>query len=745
MNLPNLPTHLPSGHLPSETTSFIGRTAELSAIEVLLGESRLVTLTGVGGVGKSRLALRAARRAERVFAHGARLIQLAPLREASLLGAVLLEELCLADQSTRPAEDVVAEWLADKQLLLVLDSCEHLVEACARLVRTLLDAAPRLRVLVTSRQPLGLPGERSLEVCPLPVPPPLTEGNAAPEYSDALALFADRAATSTAAAASDSAYEPGAAGQASAAAVCRRLDGIPLAIELAAAQLGELSVEQLNDRLQHRFEALSVQDGARITDLPRHRTLRTTIGWSHELCEPLERLLWARLSVFIGGFDLSGARAVGAGGPISAGEVERLLDSLATKSLVRRRTHSEPGAEDGSEEGADTDPLGPPRYGMLDTVREYGAHWLSELGEAETARRRHRDFYRELMLRADAEWMGPRQVSWYTRLAADHANLRTALDFCLTRGEGVAALEMGGALWFFWFACGFAREGRHYLEQALDLCHEPGPERSKALWACGLAALGQGDVDAVFRLASALRESVGGAGAPDAHAASYLECAALTLRGDQRRAAALLDAVRESPGEVGEAGEAGQVGAGKSGGAFREAWLLLKVTHSFVHVHRGNFTAAADTADELCARSEQLGERWMRAWAEYTRALASAALGHPSEAAAHARRALEGKALLHDSLGTVMAIDLLASTAAASDRGRHAARLLGIGQHLWQAIGPSQMGSPELRAARRESELLSRKSIGDTAYEEEYRTGLDAGAADGVAYALAATPQGHDR
>lgn len=723
----NLPTHL-----PAETTSFVGRTAELSAIDVLLGETRLVTLTGVGGVGKSRLALRAARRAERVFAQGARMIQLAPLRESSLLGAVLLEELCLADQSTRPAEDVVAEWLADKQLLLVLDSCEHLVEACARLVRTLLDAAPRLRVLVTSRQPLGLPGERILEVCPLPVPPPPTGGNAAPEYSDALALFADRAATSAATSASGSTsgsasgYEPGAAGQASAAAVCRRLDGIPLAIELAAAQLGELSVEQLNDRLQHRFEALIVQDGAPITDLPRHRTLRTTIGWSHELCEPLERLLWARLSVFIGGFDLSGARAVGAGGPISAGEVERLLDGLAAKSLLRRRTDA----------GHGTGTVGPPRYSMLDTVREYGAHWLRELGEAEAARRRHRDFYRELMLRADAEWMGPHQVFWYTRLAADHVNLRTALDFCLTRGEGPAALEMGGALWFFWFACGFAREGRHYLEQALDLCREPGPERSKALWACGLAAIGQGDRDAAFRLASALRESVGGAGAPDAHAASYLECAALTLSGDQRRAAALLDAVRESADEAGE---------GNGGGAFREAWLLLKVTHSFVHVHRGNFAAAADTADELCARSEQLGERWMRAWAEYTRALASAGLGHPSEAAAHARRALEGKALLHDSLGTVMVIDLLASTAAASDRGRHAARLLGIGQHLWQAIGPSQMGMPELRAARRESELLSRKSIGDTAYEEEYRTGLDAGAADGVAYALAATPQGHGR
>ncbi|MEV5975716.1 regulator [Streptomyces sp. NPDC052114] len=690
--------------LPTETTSFIGRSAELRSVEALLATERLVTLTGVGGVGKSRIALRAAHRAERDFTHGARLVQLSPLRDASLLGNVLLEELGLVDQATGPAEELVARWLAERRLLLVLDSCEHLVTACARMVRTLLDAAPGLRVLTTSRQPLGVPGERCFEVDPLPVEPPSVgrppaRPGAAAGRGDALALFTERAAASAPGLALDGARHV------SAVTVCHRLDGIPLAIELAAARLPGLSVEELAEQLQHRFEALITRDGTPGAAAPRHRTLRTTIGWSHELCEPLERLLWARLSVFTGGFDADGARAVGAGGPLPAHDVVRVLDGLVAKSLVRRRA-------DGS---------GTARYSMLDTVREFGAQWLRELGEEHGARRAHRDFYRDLALRADAEWLGPHQIRWYTRLAAEHANLRTALDFSLSRGDGRAALEMGGALWFFWFACGFAREGRHYLGRALDLYPAACPERVKGQWAYGLAAIVQGDLDTVRRLAHALHETLDGTDA--AHAAVYFEGAALTLQGDQERAALVLDAAADPP---------------RPAGPFPEAWLLIKVTRAFVRVHRGDFDVAAGHADELCARTERLGERWMRAWAGYTRALASAGLGLPAEAAHHARTALEGKALLHDSVGVVMTIDVLASAAAAEDHGRHAARLLGIGQRMWQAIGTSHLGSPELLATRAESERVIRRSIGDTAYEEEYRTGLETNAAEGLAYALAA-------
>ncbi|MET8688046.1 NB-ARC domain-containing protein [Streptomyces sp. NPDC004732] len=690
-------------NLPSETTSFVGRSGELRAVRSLLESDRIVTLTGVGGVGKSRLALRAARQAAEHFADGVHLAQLSPLREPSLLAQVLLEELGLADRIGGSAEEVVTQWLADKELLLMLDSCEHLVAACADMVRTLLDAAPGLRVLVTSRQPLGMLGERCFEVDPLSVAHPPADADTAALSGDALTLFTDRAAASAPGLSLDGARRT------SAATVCQRLDGIPLAIELAAARLPGLSVEELAERLQHRFEALTVRDGSPGTAPPRHQTLRTTIGWSHELCEPLERLLWARLSVFSGGFQADGARAVGAGGPLRAGEVVRVLGGLVAKSLVRCRV----------------DDAGTARFSMLDTVREFGAQWLRELGEEHRARCAHRDFYRDLALRADAEWLGPRQVAWAARLSADHANLRTALEFSLSRGDGRAALETGGALWFFWFACGFPREGRHYLGRALDLCAEPGPERARAQWACALVAIVQSDLDTVRRLAHALRGTLGGADAPGAHAAVYLEVAALTLQGDQEGAIALLDTAPDLPDLT---------------GPFPEAWLLLKVTRAFVHVHRGDFADAAGHADELCARTERLGERWMGAWAGYTRALASAGLGLPAEAACHARRALEGKALLHDNVGAVMAIDVLASASAAADRGRHAARLLGISQRMWQAIGPSQLGMPELIAARAESERAIRTSIGDTAYDEEYRSGLETGTAEGLVYALAAPP-----
>ncbi|QEU94473.1 regulator [Streptomyces kanamyceticus] len=689
-------------NLPSETTSFVGRAAELREISDLLAEARLVTLTGVGGVGKSRLALRAAHRLQGDYAHGARLVQLAPLRDASLLGHVLFEELKLADQTLRPPEELVAEWLADKQLLLVLDSCEHLVADCARLTQTLLDTAPDLRILVTSRQPLGARGERGMEVHPLPVPLPPTHRDAPPERSDALTLFAERAATAL------PGFELCAARRASAAAVCRRLDGIPLAIELAAAQLAELSLEQLADRINDRFDALTERTGpgTGTAVLPRHRTLRTTIGWSHELCTPLERLLWARLSVFTGGFDLSGARAVGAGGPIPAGEVEQLVDGLVAKSLVRSHTD-------------DTDH---PRYGMLDTVREFGAQWLRELDEEYETRCAHRDHHRDLALRADAEWIGPHQVTWYTRLAADHANFRTALDFCLTKGHGHTALEIGGALWFFWVACGFAREGRHYLEWALDVCEDPGPARAKALWACGAAAIGQGDAGAGSRFTGEFREAVAGSTDPGAAtAAAYLESAVLTLRGDPPTAGAVLASVPESPAGY---------------GAFEGAAFLNEVTRSFVHVHLGEFTAAADVAEAASARCEELGERWIRAWAEYLRALAATGLGRPAEAIAHAGTALRGKALLHDTIGVVMVVDLLASAFAGTGHGERAARLLGIGQRMWQTVGLAQMGIAELRAAREQSEQRIRRSIGDAAYEAAYRAGLDTDPADGLAYAL---------
>ncbi|WP_190195183.1 ATP-binding protein [Streptomyces minutiscleroticus] len=694
-----------AGEMPEETSSFVGRRAELLKTGGALEEARLVTLTGVGGVGKTRLALRAAAESRAAFPDGVWLVELSPLppgqRDSELIALTVMEALRLADRTTRPATEVVCEWLAGRHLLLVLDCCEHLIPACAHLAGKLLTAAPGLRILATSRQFLGIRSEHVVTVPPLPAPGPDRPPAGAGQGEDAVALFTDRAAHAA----------PGLAGDLAARAVvadiCARLEGIPLAVELAAARLPELTLTQLRAHLKARFEVLAADPDAYGDGEPRHQALRTTIGWSHELCAPLERLLWARLSVFAGGFDQEAAQAVCAGGPLAAADVPRLLDSLVGKSLLQRRAYV----------------TGLVRYTMLDTVREFGAQWLAGLGEERATARRHRDHYLGLARRADAAWIGPGQVAWYARAVAEHANFRTALDFCLTEDEGQAALELGGALWFFWFACGYAREGRRYLDQALARWTDPGPTRTKAVWACGMAALVQGDTDTATRLGREFRADAEAAGAPAMlTAAAHLDGAALLQCGQLAEAAAVMDAAPPYTRD--------------HGSDYAGARLVLWAIRAYVCMALGECEDAVAMADALRAECDRRGERWARAYADYNQALAERGLGQTEEASGHAQAALKNKALLHDSLGTALAVDLLASLSADSGHGQRAARLLGAAQQIWDTLGRPQAGLPELTAARTACERQAREALGDAAYEAAFREGLQTSIDEGLAYAL---------
>ncbi|MEW2414521.1 NB-ARC domain-containing protein [Streptomyces sp. NPDC046866] len=668
------------GNLPRESPGFVGRESELAELHCLLRTHRLITLTGMGGVGKSRLALRTVSDPEQARPDGVWWVDLSPLRDPALLTMTVAHAVGLADHSAGPLDEELCAWMADKELLLVLDTCEHMVSDCRHLVGELLQSAPGLTVLITSREPLDSPCESVVELCPLPCEGP---------DSDALALLRARA-LAVAPHAAPAFDDP--EGAALAAQVCRRLDGIPLALELAGARLRRWSLEQVAERLGARFDVLT--DG-RASLLPRHRTMRTAIGWSHELCEPVERLLWARLSVFTGDFDMAAARAVCSGGPLSAARVERVLGGLVAKSVVRRTQERGAGA----------------RYRMLDTIREYGHDWLAELGEVGTVADRHAHWYAALSRAADRGWMGPRQVDWYRRMAAEHPQLRTALEHLLGT-DPAAALEMAGALWFFWFSCGHPHEGRGFLERAMRRAPRTGAVYAQGLWALGLTMVLQGEMDAAQEVGERCAAAAAGLADPEAEVrAVHLRALSVLMPGDPARALELAGP------------QALSRHAGPADGPGR---LLCRLATAYALCDLQRFEQAAEEARWLRETCADLDERWLRSYADYVLAVAAFGLGHAEEAARHVRAMLSGKRLLGDRVGIALGLDLLAAAVAALGDGELAARLLGTGHAWWRTVGRPQLGSPSLTALREQGERQARAAIGDAAFESAFLGGAAA-------------------
>jgi predicted ATPase/class 3 adenylate cyclase/Tfp pilus assembly protein PilF len=474
-------------NLPIQLTSFIGREREMAEVAQLLTETPLLTLTGAGGCGKTRLALQVA--AERVeeYADGVWLVDLSALGDAGLVPQAVAVVLGVREEPGRPLIETLADSLRPKRLLLVLDNCEHLVAACAWLVERLLRTCPGLCVLATSREVLGIVGEAAWRVPPLSLPdperlPPAGAGlvSALTEY-EAVRLFIERAQLSRPrfAVTHDNAR--------TVAQVCVRLDGIPLAVELAAARVRVLAVDQIAARLDDRFRLLT---GGSRTALPRQQTLRATIDWSYELLSESERALLRRLSVFAGGFTLAALEAVCAGDGVSEEEILDLLARLVDKSLVLTVEPGEAGSAGGASWGTD-----PGRFRLLETIRQYGAEHLEAAGEAAIWRGRHRDWFLTLAEQAEPELQGPRQAEWLERLEMEYANLRTALNWSVEGGEAEAGMRLGGALGRFWSLRAYRAEGRERLAALLALvgASEPRAARAKALQAAGVLAYDQGD------------------------------------------------------------------------------------------------------------------------------------------------------------------------------------------------------------------------------------------------------------
>ena len=453
-----------SGNLPAEATSFIGRRRELAEIQQKLGKGRLVSLVGPGGVGKSRLAIRAATILGRNFREGAWIFELAEVRDPELVPNAVLSALNLRDQAATQPLSLLLSYLRDRELLLVADGCEHLIDAVAALVAELISVSPGTRVLATTRQPLALMAEQVIAVPPLELPAgDASESLARLRENEAVKLFCERAS------AAGANFDLRSSNQATVVDLCRRLDGLPLALELAAVRTRVLSVEQVLDRLTDRFALLT--DGRRAA-LPRHQTLRLTIDWSHDLLDRAERILFRRLSVFAGRFTLEDVEAVCASD--RGGGTLDLLSALIDKSLVTR-----------AEAGAIA------CFRLHETIREYAALRLREADEEDAFERRCADYYRTRCGRsmADARY---RLVEWLQWIDLEIDNIRVVLRQCLARGDIALGMDLAVSIGWYWITRA-TTEGIDWLEELIERVRGSAQSQALAYFLRGFLAMLKGD------------------------------------------------------------------------------------------------------------------------------------------------------------------------------------------------------------------------------------------------------------
>ncbi|MDV7089163.1 ATP-binding protein [Rhodococcus opacus] len=686
------------GNLPVELTSFVGRRRELTEAKRLLSLARLVTLTGVGGVGKTRLAVRVASNARRAFDDGVWLIELGELNDPDLLADTVVAALGLRKQSSNPSLELLAEHLADRRVLLLLDNCEHLVEAAAVLAETLLRQCPGLRILATSREPLGIGGEAVMRVPPLTVPdpdrPPLLPGLPG---DDAVTLFVARA----------EAAAPGfvlsESNRVTVTLICQRLDGLPLAIELAAARLRVLSPQQILDRLTDRYGLLTA--GSRGAPA-RHQTLKLSIDWSYDLCEPVEQQLWARLSVFAGGFELDAAESLGTG-LLAREEVLDVVARLVDQSILIR-------------EEAGTVAV----YRLLESLREYGYQKLREMGEEAALRRRHRDWCLQLVKQAEEEWIGPHQLAWITRLEREQPNMRDALQFCVTEpgeDEAEAGLQIAAALHTLWLTHGLLSEGRCWLDRVLaHHSGQPTTERIKALSANAALAAIHGDLRKGAVLVEeglALAAHLGGTGVQAI--VTHADGLQALFGGDLPRAVACFEAALEG---------------------FRAEGDLMRLIEDLVGLELasgllGDMPRAIACKEEVLAITELYGESVQRACSLWAFALAVWQTDHM-----HASRLLEQSVRLarvvDDRLNAAMSLEALAWIAAADHLDRRAAVLLGAAAALSQTVVGATIAVPTLLTYHDECVRQARRALGMQVFDEEVRHGEAMTFENAVAYAL---------
>jgi predicted ATPase/DNA-binding CsgD family transcriptional regulator len=683
------------GNLPFELTTFVGRGDEVQIAREQLTRSRLVTLTGIGGVGKTRLALQVARTLARAFPDGVWLVELDQVHDEGLVAQAIADALGMGDVPGPSAPAALVEHLAERDLLVVLDNCEHLIEAVATLVETLLRGCERLRILVTSRESLRTEGETVLVVPSLSTP---DSGQVVPlgklARYEAAALFVDRARSAV------PTFELTEANAAAVTEICSRLDGLPLAIELAAARLRVLTPDQINARLRNRFALLTSGSRGRPS---RQQTLRACIEWSFELCSGAEQRLWTRLSVFAGGFELDAVASICAGDDLGEADVPDLLGALVDKSiLIRDQTATVV------------------RFRMLETLCHFGAERLKDSGEQPKRRRRHRDWYEQLVVRAHADWLGPRQAHWLQRLDRERPDIRASLEFSLREpGESISALRISADLHAYWIIRGLTSEARLWLGRALAQGQSgPSSERLEAAYTATVLAAVQGDLTAATPQAEHAHDLAALIGDPRSHAIASLATAAVALHsGNLAQAVTLLQRALE----VFEA----------EGDLYWTAMTLAGLAR--VNGFLGDTRAAARYYTAL--RSHSPSCEWLQSEALGALGLGLWKNGDTDQARRRLTDSLRLKHGMTDTFGAGLCLDALAWIAADQGRFQRAAILLGALGELARPLG-SATPDPGLLAHHERCREQARTALGDPAFQAALAQGADLSLDEAIGYAL---------
>ncbi|KXF53448.1 protein kinase [Rhodococcus sp. SC4] len=686
------------GNLPLELTSFVGRQGELSEVKHMFHTARLVTLTGIGGVGKTRLALRLAADMRNDFPHGVWLAEFGEVLDESLLVDVIARALGLRTRHAEPMDEVV-EFLIDRKLLIVLDNCEHVIAPVARFVETVLRTCPDIKFLTTTREPLNIPGESVLRVPSLNTPDADHEPAlmASPHY-DAIALFEERATTAV------PGFELSDDNIDTVVRICRQLDGLPLPLELAAAQLRAMSLDQIAQRLTDRYKLLT--HGSRAAPA-RQRTLRLCIEWSYDLCTPLERQIWINLSAFVGNFELDAAEFL-----CEKIDRDELLDgvfSLVDKSILIRQEH-------GPAVG----------FRMLETIREFGQVKARESGDYATLRRRHHDWYRQLVLDAERDWISVRQLDWIARLGREQSNLREAMEFAVfepdEREQGTA-LQIATALFSFWLSRNLFREGRYWLDRALETRPvRRSEDRVKALYANSVLADLQGDVAAGSNLIAQGELLIAEMSDPVSEARMTHAKGILALySGD------VVQAITRLEDALPVFSEKDDVGV--------RVWILMLL--GLAYELGGKTERSIACHREVLDITESRGESVFRSYSLWGIGIAVFRQGDIIRAKQYLGDCLRLCRLIDEPLVTAFCLEGFAWIASRNRNFDRAAMLLGAAESLGSAVGSSPLLFQDLHIHHTECEAATRNSLGERAFRSRHRKGSRLGAEDAITLAIA--------